>query len=162
METKKCKACGDEKSLNDYHYSKGVYKSYCKVCANKRSVEYKRKKADEWNKYQREYYKMNKEKHAGNHTKKNEVAPCGVYEITCLITGDTYVGSSKNIRSRIYKHKRNVGWSKQKDLAKLIKAYGWNDETFSWKVLEYTTPEQRFERERFYKAELKPTLNRTK
>ena len=87
---------------------------------------------------------------------------CGVYKITCLITGDTYVGSSKNITHRIYRHKRNVGRSKQKDLAKLIKTHGWSDETFKWEVLEYTSVENRIERERFYKAELNPTLNRTK
>jgi len=75
------------------------------------------------------------------------------------LTDDSYIGCSKNIRNRKYRHSRNVG-SKNKQLSKLIKEYGW--EAFEFRVLEECDGEIIFERETHWIQELQPNLNRWK
>ena len=81
----------------------------------------------------------------------------GVYKITNNITGDFYIGSSKNIKSRWAGHKCLSTWKQQpnsklyKDMAK----YGLGN--FIFEVLEETADLK--EREQYYIEQLKPSYN---
>jgi group I intron endonuclease len=85
---------------------------------------------------------------------------CGVYQISCELTDDVYIGCSTNIRGRMYKHKKATGRGKQKNLYKLIKEYGW--ESFDIEILELCDKEVIFERETYWMNKLQPNLNSNK
>ena len=163
MEMKICRDCGKEKPIELFHWSdkgKGITKSYCNACSVLRAREHVEADPVAYRIYSQQYYRENPEKYPGNYITKSTPRQSGVYKITCLITGDTYVGCSNNLRSRLYKHKRNTGWSVQKDLKKLINLYTWD--AFKWEILEICEPEVKFERETFHIQNEKPTLNRAK
>ena len=82
---------------------------------------------------------------------------CGIYKITCTVTGDFYIGSSKNISKRWNahrapcEHKAYPNYKMYQDMDK----YGL--ENFTFEVLEET--EDLKVREQFYMDTLKPTYN---
>lgn len=81
----------------------------------------------------------------------------GVYKITNNITGDFYIGSSKNIKKRWYNHKCHSKWSLNPNV-KLYHAfiqYGLN--SFTFEILEETTMLK--EREQYWIDYLEPTYN---
>ena len=81
----------------------------------------------------------------------------GVYKITNKITGDFYIGSSKNIKRRWYGHKCCSSWERNPNV-KLYQAfikYGLNN--FTFEVLEETADLR--EREQHWIKRLKPTYN---
>ena len=160
-ETKVCKDCGKELPLSKYHYSnkaKGIRKSYCADCCYKRAQAHVDKDPVAHHHYIRRYYRENPEKFPGNHITKKNPPICAVYKIDCLLTDDFYVGVSKNVRDRMYKHRKASGRGKQQNLYKLIQEYGW--EAFNVTILEETTPDIMFERETHWINELKPNLNK--
>ena len=160
METKICKDCGVEKPLDQYHYSdkpNGILKSYCSECSYKRAQEHIAKDPIAHFHYMKRYYRENPERYPGNHKTKKTPPVAGVYIIEHSLTDNKYVGCSSNLRSRKYKHSRNVGVGKQKPLSKLIKEFGW--ESFSFDVLELCDKSVIFERETYWIQELKPNLN---
>ena len=81
----------------------------------------------------------------------------GVYQITNNITGDFYIGSSKNIKQRWANHKSPSMW-KQHPNSKLYKdmaSYG--KDKFIFEVIEETTDLK--EREQYWIKQLGPTYN---
>lgn len=159
-ENKICKDCGVEKPLGDYHYAdkpKGILKSYCNTCCQERVKKFIEQDPIHHRAYMQQYYVENPDKYMGNHYAKSTPRVAGVYLIHCVITDDTYVGCSSNLRHRYYKHRRNVGVGKQKKLSKLINLYTW--EAFEWEVLETCDKDKIFERETYYIDKFKPTLN---
>tara|TARA_R110002167_G_scaffold236596_2_gene441796 strand:+ start:371 stop:868 length:498 start_codon:yes stop_codon:yes gene_type:complete len=163
MEYKTCTRCGNDHPVESYHYSnkqKGRRKSVCKDCSYLYAQEHIAKDPIAYKYYMQRYIKENPEKYTGNHKSQKTPPQSGVYLITNVLTGDTYVGCSSNLRNRKYKHKRNVGRGKQHNLSKLIKEYGWEAHTFE--VLELCPKEEIFDRETLYIQELKPNLNKNK
>lgn len=81
----------------------------------------------------------------------------GIYKITNTITGDFYIGSSKNIRDRWYGHRNSFTWKRcsgmkiYKDMAQ----YGLNN--FTFEIIEETANLR--EREQYWIGQLKPTYN---
>ena len=87
--------------------------------------------------------------------KENKIA--GVYKITNNITGEFYIGSSKNIKKRWHKH-RSLSGQKQLPNSKLYKAmasYGLDN--FTFEIIEKT--DNLREREQYYIEHLKPVYN---
>ena len=85
----------------------------------------------------------------------NKIA--GVYKITNKITGDFYVGSSKDIEKRWHEHK-SISTQKRQPNSKLYKAmasYGLGN--FIFEVFEET--DNLKEREQYWIEQLKPTYN---
>ena len=86
---------------------------------------------------------------------KNKIS--GVYKITNSLTGDFYIGSSKDIKYRWAWHKRPSAWKKQpnfrlyKDMAKLGK------NNFIFEVIEET--DKLHIREQYWIDKLKPIYN---
>ena len=87
--------------------------------------------------------------------KENKIA--GIYKITNNITGEFYIGSSKNIKHRWANHKCLSVW-KQRSGMKLYQAfikYGLNN--FTFEVLEETADIK--EREQYWIEKLNPSYN---
>ena len=81
----------------------------------------------------------------------------GVYKITNKITGDFYIGSSKNIERRWSTHKSPSRWKLRSGM-KLYQAfikYGLNNFTFD--IIEETT--DLHNREQYYIEQLNPSYN---
>ena len=81
----------------------------------------------------------------------------GVYKITNNITGDFYIGSSKDIKKRWAVHKCVSVWKLRPGM-KLYQAfikYGLNN--FTFEIIEETDSLK--EREQYYIAQLKPSYN---
>ena len=163
MESKKCTRCGEEKTLDQYHYSnkkKGILKSVCKDCSYLYAQEYIAKDPVAHHYYMKRYYEENPDKFPGNYVTKNMPKQCGVYQISCVLTDDIYIGCSTNIRGRMYKHRKASGRGKQQNLYKLIKEYGW--ESFDVEILELCDKEIMFDRETYWIKKLQPNLNKSK
>ncbi len=87
--------------------------------------------------------------------KQNKIS--GVYKITNTITGDFYIGSSKNIKKRWVSHKCNSTWTKHPNV-KLYQAmiqFGLNN--FKFEILEET--DNLREREQAWIEQLNPSYN---
>lgn len=80
----------------------------------------------------------------------------GVYKITNTITGDFYIGSSKNICERWTNHKKSSTWTHVN--SKLYQAFAkYGIDKFTFEVIEETTNLK--EREQYWIAKLNPSYN---
>ena len=82
---------------------------------------------------------------------------CGIYKATNMITGDAYVGQTKNFKRRIWEHKSSAKRNAKMKISQAIAEYGF--EKFSFEMLEECATEKLDEREQFYIAKLKPAYN---
>ena len=84
---------------------------------------------------------------------------CGVYKITNTITGDFYIGSSKNIKRRLASHKWPSMWNKQPNnkLYQDMQKYGLDK--FSFQILEEVEVDKLKEAEQQFIEKFKPTYN---
>ena len=81
----------------------------------------------------------------------------GVYKITNNITGDFYIGSSKNIEKRWTDHKSISVWKRRPGM-KLYQAFiKYGLDNFTFEVIERT--DNLREREQYWIEHLKPTYN---
>lgn len=83
----------------------------------------------------------------------------GVYKITNTITGDFYIGSSKNIKSRWACHKCKSTWDNcpNNPMYQDMQKYG--TDKFEFQVIEEVEPGQLKETEQQLIETLKPTYN---
>lgn len=81
----------------------------------------------------------------------------GVYKITNTITGDFYIGSSKNIKRRWVQHKSPSQWTHRSNsrMYQAIAQYGLNN--FKFEIIEETIELK--EREQYWIDLLKPAYN---
>ena len=87
--------------------------------------------------------------------KENKIA--GIYKITNIITGDFYIGSSKDIKLRWNIHKAPYTIKKHPNI-KLYKAMAqYGRDNFTIEVIEETNSLR--EREQYYIEQLKPVYN---
>ena len=83
----------------------------------------------------------------------------GVYKITNTITGDFYIGSSKDVKQRLAVHKCPSVWKQylNKQLYKDMQKY--SVDKFEFQVIEEVEPEHLKEAEQKFIETLKPTYN---
>ena len=87
--------------------------------------------------------------------KENKIA--GVYKITNIITGDFYIGSSKDTKHRWTSHKSHSAW-KQLPNSKLYKDMAkFGLDKFQFEIIEIT--DNLKEREQYWVDQLKPSYN---
>lgn len=84
---------------------------------------------------------------------------CGVYKITNKLTGECYIGSSKNIEKRWSRHKKPSTWKRQPNnpLYKAFQEYGIAD--FQFDILEECSEDNLKQLEDKYIRELRPAYN---
>ena len=84
---------------------------------------------------------------------------CGIYKIANTITGDFYIGSSKDVKQRWAVHKCNSKWNEHPNNPMYIDMRKYGTNKFVFEVLEVVEPEQLKEMEQHYIELLKPTYN---
>ena len=82
-----------------------------------------------------------------------------VYKITNTITGDFYIGSSKNVKLRWAEHKRQSAWNKQPNNQMYLDMQKYGVEKFVFEVIEEAEIGQLKEKEQQFIETLKPTYN---
>lgn len=83
----------------------------------------------------------------------------GVYKITNTITGDFYIGSSKDVKNRWTSHQKPSAWKKQPNnpMYQDMKKYG--VEKFVFEILEEVEIERLKETEQQFIEKMHPTYN---
>ena len=84
---------------------------------------------------------------------------CGVYKITNTITGDFYIGSSKNVKRRWADHKCPSVWNRYPNNPMYLDMNKYGLDKFSFQILEEVEIEQLKEMEQQFIETLNPTYN---
>ena len=84
---------------------------------------------------------------------------CGVYKITNTVTGDFYIGSSKNVKSRLAVHKCQSTWKNYPSNQMYLDMMKYGTDKFEFQVVEEVEPEHLKEAEQQFIETLKPTYN---
>lgn len=93
---------------------------------------------------------------------KNLIKICGIYKITCIANSNFYIGSSKNIYVRMYKHKSTLLHNIHSNpiLQNYYNKYG--EEFFEVELIEECLLENLLIKEQYYIDLLNPKINITK
>ena len=83
----------------------------------------------------------------------------GVYKITNTVTGDFYIGSSKNIKQRWVSHKCKSTWNKCPNSPMYLDMNKYGLDKFEFEILEEVEIGQLKEAEQKFIETLKPTYN---
>ena len=83
----------------------------------------------------------------------------GVYKITNTITGDFYIGSSKNVKHRWMEHKKPSVWKRYPNNPMYLDIQKYGIDKFELQILEEVESEQLKEKEQQFIEKLKPTYN---
>ena len=82
-----------------------------------------------------------------------------VYKITNTITGDFYVGSSKNLKLRWMQHKRKSVWNRYKNNQMYLDMKNYGIDKFELEILAEVETDSLKETEQRFIEMLKPTYN---
>lgn len=82
-----------------------------------------------------------------------------VYKITNTITGDFYIGSSKDVKKRWASHKWPSSWNEQQNNPMYLDMQKYGLESFVFEVIAEAEPEQLKKKEQEFIEALKPTYN---
>jgi hypothetical protein len=155
---KTCSKCKQEKASTEFYKNKTKIdglSSYCKLC-RKEVDSHSRKNRPE---YIKNWVKNNIEKHKEYVAKVHTSINPGIYKVTCLVTGNFYIGQSitpyrrKAQHFTIHSDKGSTNPFLQADL----KQYG--KEKFTFEIIEHCKPEQLLERESYWIKQLNPAYN---
>ena len=83
----------------------------------------------------------------------------GVYKIINTITGDFYIGSSKNVKKRWTNHKCQSTWNEHPSNPMYLDMLKYGTDKFEFQVIEEVEPEHLKETEQQFIETLKPTYN---
>ena len=84
---------------------------------------------------------------------------CGIYKITNTVTGDFYIGSSKNIKQRWKEHKWQSTWNKCKNNPMYLDFQKYGIDKFEFQVIAEVEEDSLKEKEQQFIETLKPTYN---
>ena len=83
----------------------------------------------------------------------------GIYKITNAITGDFYIGSSKNIKRRWKEHKKPSVWKNNPNNPMYLDMQKYGVDKFELQILEEVEPESLKEIEQQFIEKLQPAYN---
>ena len=83
----------------------------------------------------------------------------GIYKITNTITGDFYIGSSKNIKQRWREHKKPSVWKRFSNSPMYHDMQKYGVDKFEFQILEEVEADSLKEKEQQFIETLKPTYN---
>ena len=84
---------------------------------------------------------------------------CGIYKITNAITGDFYIGSSKDVKRRWASHKWKSSWNDYPNNQLYLDMKRYGTDNFVLEILEEVEIDKLKEMEQHYIETLKPTYN---
>ena len=85
-----------------------------------------------------------------------------VYKITNVITGDFYIGSSKNVKRRWVEHKCPSVWNERQNNPMYLDMNKYGVDKFSFQILAEVEIEELKEKEQQFIEKLHPTYNRNR
>ena len=91
--------------------------------------------------------------------RKNMAEICGIYKIINTITGDSYIGSSKNIKSRWMQHKKPSTWKNHPNNPMYQDMQKYGTDKFAFEILAEVEVDKLKETEQQFIETLKPTYN---
>ena len=83
----------------------------------------------------------------------------GVYKITNTVTGDSYIGSSKNVRQRWAVHKCQSTWKNHPSNPMYLDMQKYGTDKFVFQILEVVEPEELKESEQQFIEQYNPAYN---
>ena len=83
----------------------------------------------------------------------------GIYKITNTVTGDFYIGSSKNVKQRWTFHKCPSSWKRYSNSQMYLDMKKYGIDKFEFQVIEEAEPEELKVAEQQFIEKLKPTYN---
>ena len=83
----------------------------------------------------------------------------GVYKITNTITGDFYIGSSKDVKRRWREHKKPSSWKRYSNNPMYLDMQEYGKDKFDFQILAEVEPEHLKEKEQYFIELLKPAYN---
>ena len=83
----------------------------------------------------------------------------GVYKITNTITGDFYIGSSKNVKQRWANHKKPSKWKEQTNNPMYLDFQKYGVDKFAFEILAEVEADKLKETEQQFIEKLQPTYN---
>ena len=89
----------------------------------------------------------------------NNMKISGIYKVTNTVTGDFYIGSSKDVKSRWESHKWPSTWNKHPNNPMYLDIQKYGVDKFVFEILEEVEIEQLKEKEQQFIETLKPTYN---
>lgn len=84
---------------------------------------------------------------------------CGIYKITNTITGDFYIGSSKDVKRRWRAHKSSSRWNEHPNYPMYIDMKQYGVDKFEFQILEEVEEASLKETEQQFIEEMQPTYN---
>ena len=84
---------------------------------------------------------------------------CGIYKITNTITGDFYIGSSKNVKSRLESHKWPSTWKQHPNNPMYLDMKKYGIDKFVFEILEEVEADKLKETEQKFIELLNPSYN---
>lgn len=169
---KECNKCREVKPTTEFAkrtISSDGLQTQCKVCNKKDNEKFRNSRPlykKEWDvknpgvqyKIVSDWVKNNPEQYKSNIKKYHSKWGGGVYRINNLVTGDSYIGSSKALYARMISHfNRYHRGSSNKNLKVAMKEHG--NQWFSFEILEKCSDEQLKSREQFFINLLDPSYN---
>ncbi len=151
MTMKTCSKCKEELPLSDFYkmsLSKDGFQSRCKACSQAHVREYRKSEAGKaaYNAAQRRYRQTEKGKAFLYRYKASGALKAaqqrflekqlkGCYKITCSVTGEYYLGSTKTFKQRTHVHKSKLksGAHHNPNLQAIYDAHG--PESLSYELL---------------------------
>ena len=83
----------------------------------------------------------------------------GVYKITNTVTGDFYIGSSKDVKKRWREHKKPSIWKRYPNSQLYLNMQKYGVDKFDFQVIEEVEESFLKEKEQYFIESLKPTYN---
>ena len=169
---KQCKKCGEIKPFTEYSKrtaSPDGLQVKCKACDAIHNAKFRNTRPQykkEWDKANpgaqvkivKEWIKANPAQHKKNLEKYHQKWGGGIYRVNNLITGDSYIGSSKAIYTRMLQHfNPNFNGASNKHLQADMKKYG--HKWFTFEIIEKCPDEELKVKEQFWVDLLNPFYN---
>jgi len=168
MSTKTCNSCKQEKPIECFNKDKSRKDGKCprcKACELIATTKWKEKNIEKKLAYDTQYYYKNRAK-VDKQVENNHLSiDPAIYMIKNVVNGKCYIGTSSSPYRRVHQHlsyhKDLYGeYPSNFDLAYDVEKY--TKIAFVWGVLEYTTKENKFEREKHYISIYQPEYNNRK
>ena len=83
----------------------------------------------------------------------------GIYKITNTVTGDFYIGSSKDVKQRWRAHKCKSTWKNYPNIPMYLDMQRYGIDKFEFQILEEVEEGSLKEKEQYFIETLKPTYN---
>ena len=84
---------------------------------------------------------------------------CGIYKLVNLVNGKIYIGSTKNMRMRLWKHRALLRHNKHHNPHLQASWNKYGEGNFDYCILEVCNEEHQYEREQYYIDTLHPEYN---